>query len=518
MSSYRILIVDDEPIIRLGLQQTIPWGKYQIEKVETACDGLDAIRKIEELGGIDLVLSDVRMPNMDGLQLASYLHKNQPQTKTMLISGYDEFAYAKKAIQSGVKDYLLKPVDINELESKVNSLIYELEAEQNVKNEIRQKEIKNIIYQQIYHFPQETVNLNRYPDNRIYPFISSVKEYEKQTGKLSEQDLACFNQQWKGTIEQTTEKLGFDAVSIFVHRNQLLTCLIEPIDSEINPIQVAEIITHTHSNSFIWSDSVIKVMDLKDKYNQLKTVYDYLPLTRERDVIFSNYQMDRPDSQIYPFEVEKELIDTLFHRKPIQHNQVENWISALFDHFRSHSFLLQEVQDACSHMLSGIIKEYEVLLGEISVKLDCHFFKELDLILFNSYSSLQHLFEQDVELIMKKLAYHKVEKADWLISQAEGYIKEYFRTTIKVQEVADVVNVSSNYFSTLFKQKTGENFNEYVNKLRVDEAKSLLINTPFKVSEISKQVGFQEYKYFVSVFKKFSGLTPTNYRKLTAIE
>jgi len=133
-------------------------------------------------------------------------------------------------------------------------------------------------------------------------------------------------------------------------------------------------------------------------------------------------------------------------------------------------------------------------------------------------SALQELFEQDMELIKKKLNHERIEKADWLIKQAEDYIKEYFRTTIKVQEVADVINVSANYFSSLFKQKTGENFNEYVNKLRVEEAKSLLINTPFRVSEISKQVGFQEYKYFVRVFKKFSGLTPTNYRKLTAIE
>ncbi|OEH53340.1 two-component system response regulator [Oceanobacillus sp. E9] len=518
MSSYRILIVDDEPIIRLGLQQTIPWGKYQIDKVEIACDGLDAIRIIDELGGIDLVLSDVRMPNMDGLQLASYLHKNHPQTKTMLISGYDEFAYAKKAIQSGVKDYLLKPVDINELESKVNTLVNELEEEHNVKNESRQKEIKNTIFQQVYHFPEDTVNPNRYLDNKIYPFISTVKEYDKQTAHLSEQGLASFNEQWKDTIEQTTKMLGFDTVSIFVHCNQLLTCLIQPIDSEINPIQVAEIIKDKHSFSFIWSDSVINVMDLKNKYNQLKTVYDYLPLIREHDVIFSNYQMDRPDMQTYPYKIEKELIDTLFHRKPIQHNQVGKKITDLFDYFRSHSFLLQEVQEVCSHMLKVIMKEYEALLGEISVKLDCHFLKELDLILFNSYSSIQYLFEQDLELIIKKLAHHKIEKADWLIKQAEEYIKEYFRTTIKVQEVADVINVSSNYFSTLFKQKTGENFNEYVNKLRVDEAKSLLINTPFKVSEISRQVGFQEYKYFVSVFKKFSGLTPTNYRKLTAIE
>ncbi|MFD1334770.1 response regulator [Oceanobacillus iheyensis] len=517
MSSYRILIVDDEPIIRLGLQRTIPWEKYQIEKVEIACDGLDAIRKIDGLGGIDLVLSDVRMPNMDGLQLASYLHKNHPQTKTMLISGYDEFAYAKKAIQSGVKDYLLKPVDINELESKVNSLVKELEAEQHVKNKTRQKEIRNIIFQQIYHFPEETISVNRYPDIKIYPFISTLK-YDKKINQLSEQGLTFFNQQWKDTINQATEMLGFDAVSIFVHRNQLLTCLIQPIDSQTNPIEVAELITHKHSFSFIWSDSVINVTDLKAKYNQLKTIHNYLPLIREQDVIFSNYQMDRSDMQAYPYEIERELIETLFRRKPLQHNQVEKWITTLFDYFRRHSFLLQEVQDVCNHMLKVIMKEYEALLGEISVKLDCHFLNDVDLFLYNSYSSIQYLFEQDLELIMKKLAHHKLEKADWLIKQAERYINEYFRTTIKVQEVADVINVSSNYFSTLFKQKTGENFNEYVNKLRVEEAKSLLINTPFKVSEISNQVGFQEYKYFVSVFKKFSGLTPTNYRKLTAIE
>lgn len=515
--SYKIMIVDDEPIIRLGLQQTIPWEKYQIEIVETAFDGADAIRKIGEVGEIDLVLSDVRMPNMDGLQLASYLQKHHPNTKTMLISGYDEFDYAKKAIQSGVKDYLLKPVDIEELETKVKSIISEIQEEYQEKNKIRRKEIKNAIYQQVYHLPENTVYHTGYRSIKIYPFISTVKEYFKQTGQRSEQNQASFHQKWKDAIKQTADMLGIEAVSIFIHSNQLLTCLVQPSCSQIDPNKIAKLIADKHSYAFVWSDSVIAVADLKEKFNQLKSAFAYLPLVREHDFVFSNYQFVRPDIELDSFEAEKELLDALSHRKSSQSEQISLYVSNLFSYFQIHSFLLQEVIEACSRILKMIVMEYETLLRQQSADLQLHFLEPIDLIFYNSYSSLQELFQQDVELIKKMLNHDKLEKADWLIKQAEEYIREYYCSTIKVQEVADVINVSPNYFSSLFKQKTGENFNEYVNKLRVEEAKSLLVHTPFKVSEIAKQVGFQEYKYFVRIFKKFSGLTPTNYRKLTTI-
>ncbi|AQS56404.1 hypothetical protein B0W44_12175 [Novibacillus thermophilus] len=133
--------------------------------------------------------------------------------------------------------------------------------------------------------------------------------------------------------------------------------------------------------------------------------------------------------------------------------------------------------------------------------LDVQYKQFVDVQLYNSYRLLQELFDDDVMAITSKLDEKKEDQKNWMIERAEAYIQEYYTSNIKAYEVADVINVSPNYFSYLFKQKTGKKFNEYVNQLRVEEAKSLLVETPFKVSEISEQVGFQEYKYFAEVFK-----------------
>jgi two-component system, response regulator YesN len=111
---------------------------------------------------------------------------------------------------------------------------------------------------------------------------------------------------------------------------------------------------------------------------------------------------------------------------------------------------------------------------------------------------------------------NKAKANDWLIERAEQYIRSYYTSPIKAHEVADVINISPNYFSSLFKLKTGKSFNDYINTLRVEAAKQLLEETPFNVNEIAEKVGYREYKYFVDVFKKFTGYTPTKYRNITA--
>ena len=127
--SYKILIVDDEPIICQGLSQTIPWENYDIEVVGAVYNGKEAINQISIHPEIDIVITDIRMPNVDGLELSAFIKTNFPNIRVIIISGYDDFEYAKRAIKLGVKDYLLKPVDIDELVDNVKKITTEIEKE-----------------------------------------------------------------------------------------------------------------------------------------------------------------------------------------------------------------------------------------------------------------------------------------------------------------------------------------------------------------------------------------------------
>jgi len=381
----KMLIVDDEPIISRGLQQTIPWETIRVEVVDTAHDGEDAIQKVIQHGNIDIVITDVRMPRMDGLQLATYLHEHFPHIRTIIISGYDEFAYAQKAIQVGVKDYLLKPVDIDELVEVVNQIKNKIKLEQQRQKEQYEAELQNAMIQQLSDLQGDNpTQLERYVHIPIFPFVSMQRQYTEKVANLSSEEIRSFKNEWKKTIEHGLQEYGLNSISFFTEENILLTCILgeEPFSKEI------------HSESFellfVWSDRSISIGELKGTYARL--------------------------------------------------------------------------------------------------------------------------VEQTKNLLIKGL-----DKQDMLIDQAKNYIRDYYRTNIKVHEVADVINITPNYFSSLFKQKTGVNFNEYVNQLRVEEAKVLLAETPFKVNEISEQVGFHEYKYFVAVFKKVTGMTPTDYRKFVKL-
>jgi two-component system, response regulator YesN len=397
--TFKMLIVDDEPIICRGLQQTIPWDEYRVEVVDLAYDGAEAIQKIKEHGDIDLVLTDVRMPNVDGLRLSAFIAENYPDIRTIIISGYDDFKYAQQAIQLGVKDYLLKPVDVDELLGVVTKITSTLQEERVAAKQIYQMNLQNAIFHQVLDLPDTIPNHSSlFANVRIYPFVSMLKEYKNKTKDLSEEELQSLKADWEQLVESSLRSQGYESVSVFTSKNVLLTCVTN-CQSALTPENL----------SFPELNCVFNEIDIT--IGQLKEVYQKL------------YE----DTQFLPFS--------------------------------KQGFVVSPVSESSA---------------------------------FNPKGS------------------------DWLIERAEQYIRSYYESPIKAHEVADFINISPNYFSSLFRQKTGKSFNDYINTIRVEAAKQLLEETPFNVNEIAEKVGYREYKYFVDVFKKFTGYTPTKYRNITA--
>ena len=157
---------------------------------------------------------------------------------------------------------------------------------------------------------------------------------------------------------------------------------------------------------------------------------------------------------------------------------------------------------------------YEELFYKTLGDVDLFHTEGITVTFYNTLTILKGLFEKDTKKRIEHLRIKKGQNKDWLMGRAEEYIKTYSASDIKAHEVADFINISSNYFSPLFRQAMGQPFNEYVNTLRIEEAKTLLVETPFKVNELAGQVGYKEYKYFVEVFKKVCGITPMIYRKM----
>lgn len=397
--SFKMLIVDDEPIICRGLQQTIPWDEYMVEVVGLAYNGAEAIQKLKDHHDIDLVLTDVRMPNVDGLKLAAFIHENYPDIRTIIISGYDDFKYAQQAIQLGVKDYLLKPVDVDELLRVITKITSTLQEERKAAHHTYQTNLKNTILHQVLDVPETIPNFTGLFTNvRIYPFVTMLKEYNNKTKDLSEEILHGLKTDWENLVENSLMSQGYESVSVFTSKNVLLTCV-----TNYQPALTPENLSFPELYC-VFNDTEITIGQLYEVYQRLYEDTRYLPYSKQ-------------------------------------------------------GFIVSPVSESSDYNPKG---------------------------------------------------------SDWLIERAEQYIRSYYASPIKAHEVADVINISPNYFSSLFKQKTGKSFNDYINTMRVEEAKQLLEETPFNVNEIAEKVGYREYKYFVDVFKKFTGYTPTKYRNITA--
>jgi len=510
------LIVDDEPIICRGLKETIQWEQYDIEIVGTACDGRQAVEFIQSQPYVDIVITDIRMPNMDGLELASYIYENHSSIRIIIISGYDDFEYAQKAIKLGVKDYLLKPVDIDELVNKVSKITSEIETEKRKNKQLLQSQLKTMVMQQIAHKPLKFEDIQKYKEIKIYPFVSLLKDYGHQVRQLATDDINELKRRWMSFIEKTVQNdCRFDCFSFFAEENILLTCIFSD-ESKINVMDLVDrlqdnLTKENYSLLLIFSDGFVEIGSMEKKYTKLKSALSYMILENRESIILSSQNTIKQEYREYPFDLEKKLINTIFSNEKSDFTALTD---TLFTYFIDQKFSLEEAVQVCTEIVRKMIIHYESLVEKGPMYFKLNYLEPINIYTYNSYQVLKELLDEDLATFINQLGLKRADPNDWIIQRAKEYISKYYKTNIKANEVADAVNISPNYFSTLFKLKTGKSFTNYVNDLRIREAKTLLAETPFRISEIAKIVGFQEYKYFVEVFKRHTRMTPSEYRIL----
>ncbi len=514
-----MMLVDDEPIILRGLKETIEWAEYGIEIAATARDGEEAIEAIGSDPSIQIIVTDVKMPNKDGLQLTAYLHTKHPDKKVIMLSGYDEFEYAQKAMQLGVKHYLLKPVDVDELIQVVTAIASDIKSEEIKSAQYMKTGLENAIYHYVLGNPKtDTFPEDEWGKLSIYPFISSIRNDDLSLAALLLKEDSYLKYQWKKAVEQQVEEKGFSSISVFIGKNSLLTCLFDyPEKSEfpqsLLPLAEEQKGEISFQLQYGLHNKSVHLPHLSEAVKDMNEGLDSFPIQDEPYLLSTAKRELQWKPGECPTDLEKKLISAVFTGGE---EDVQTAIRKLFHCFRTEHFLIADVIETSSRILIQLRERYREVAGKRQIDLPFQVKKSLDEQVYNTYSIIRDLFEKDIKQVVWMLEEKRTAGKDGIIDKAEQYIHSYYASSIKAQEVADVINVTPNYFSTLFKQKTGKTFNEYVNELRIEKAKTLLKETPFKVSDIAEQVGYHEYKYFVEVFKKMTGLTPTKYRKWTS--
>lgn len=532
-----IIIADDEKKICRLLEYLIDWDEIGAKLLGVAYDGLSAFQLIQEKKP-DVLLTDIRMPGMDGLQLIEEAKKQNASLKCIIISGYKDFQYAQQGIRYGVRDYLLKPINQDDLTRTLKKLVNET-MEQKNSQEARihlEKTVKN--YSGEFKRVFLKIVLEQKPEQRPEKVLKEVRKIN--TSQVIDQTGRCLivkpdieykdftKDAYELLIDKTIEILQVEFASdegeLTIESSEegifLLLCH-EPHDKE----ELIKALNHVKD----------RVMGLQDLFPKLYfTAIITEPADSDEDLIrqIQHSRIAMYNRLLTDTNTVSELNAPAAESE--ENHTLTSKISSLLEN-RPESFEPEEIKK-CLNDAKRIMHETKNISG-LDVKTELlrlahnymDWFELLDTSLDKSgkaaYFSemyehcinLDQAFELLEETIIKTLLEvlnHLKSREIKPVAYAKHYIEKNKGIDIKLEELAKNAGFSYSYFSYLFKKETGKTLTEYIQMVRIETAKKLLVEKERNVSEIAELVGYSDIKFFTKQFKKTLGVSPNEYRKM----
>ncbi len=531
----KVFLAEDEVIIRNGIKNNIAWEKEGFAFVGEASDGELAWPLIKKTRP-DILITDIRMPFMNGLELAELVKKELPDTKIVILSGYGEFDYAKKAITLGVTDYLLKPITSEQLMTavkKVADVIREDRAQRELMDQYRKEMQENISFERRRLF------------NRIVLQNCSTREFLEQ-GQLLGLDLTAEfytvllfklmtpdeSQVYSDEIETAVEKINgaienWNDVLVFDRSPEGWAFLLKAETKEQAEAGIAQFERNIQEmlkdeEGILYfggiGGTVQRMSDICNSYHAASKAFASRFFVEKNQFILASAIGSRAKTNekgrisVDPSKVNRKLIEDFL--KVGVAEEVGDFVEEYFysiglDNYKSLMFCHYLIVDmnfcACS-FLEGIGVEATSLSKECR---EIERFSDYAISTEKMIMYVKQLFSETIYLRDKSARgkYHD------LIETAKRCVLENFQNNeFSMNQAAAMVNISPGYFSTLFRQETGSTFSEYLTSVRLEKAKELLMCTDMRSSEIGYYVGYRDSHYFSYIFKKICSCTPKEYR------
>jgi two-component system, response regulator YesN len=509
----KVLIVDDEVIIRNGLSTVINWEEHGFSLLEPAESAEDAMELVKRQH-LHIVLTDIQMSGKSGLELAREVKQLFPEIEIIVLSGYDEFAYAQDAIRAGVSEYILKtsrPEEIIKavLRAKERLLKKQMEHEETQiqKTAFRNKLLEKLLLEESGTDTKLLADVEKfYPnliigENRLQVMII----FSSQSNEYNSLKYT-FHHDIINTLSEflTFESLEWNGALIFIVQNRSIEQLnkIKEAFARSERILKCNIFAAAGSN-------VTSLKDLKISFEEAKYVFGYRWLLGNSGyVTYDNIKDRKGIRKVCSFKEESELAALLKSGNVIE---LKQWIKNLLEQVRCDSDVTPDSFKVFlqSVLISGYrwIERVVTTLG-ISSPIPDWKIKEEELLTSPPEDILFHYFERIIEKY-RQLTKGKVH----YIQEATLYIQENLNQNLSLNEVASHVHINPNYFSEIFKRETGMSYIEFVKAVKIEKAMSLLRETPAKISEVANQVGYEDIKYFSKLFRLHTGMTPSDFRK-----
>ena len=531
----KVFLVEDERVIREGFRDRIPWEQYGFRLVGEANDGgmaLPLIRKLKP----DVMITDIKMPFMDGLSLSEIVKEEFPKIKIIIISGYDDFEYARQAIKAGVDQYLLKPVTRMTLRNVL------LELKEKIEQDMEQKDYQTRYRDEVREFEQ--FSLRRFFEKLLDGTLSVKEIYEEAAARSLQLTAPCYNlllfsiyekgeRPASGAGEQLIRRQE-EVFHFFLRHPQYILFRLN-IDSygvliKSEPWQMEELVENSlahfkkvcgqEESRLEWyvavGSAVERLSLLPQCYRGVNHYFAYRFILPGLHILsgatLPDHLPEQEESSIGSvdfLQMDPEIIRDFLARggeKEI-HDFVEAYLENIRNALKSRmfrSYVILNIRFAVVAFLESISAEQAEYLEEIE----------------NAVRLIRNedteVFEYFVDMLGTAMGIRdriNSYQGGKMLKKALEYIDaNYDRDALSLNLVAEQTGMSANYLSAIFSQSMQKTFVEYVTEKRIEKAKKLLKQTDKTSGEIAKEVGYKDSHYFSFVFKKLQGCSPREYR------
>lgn len=516
---YRVIIVDDEPVIRRGLRETIEWDSLDLEVAGEAADGKEALKLIEAIRP-EILITDIRMPQMDGLELIREVRKLDYDVKITILSGYDDTRYLQAAIKLGVDNYLLKPIDNDELIGNLKNAVSEIEKEAVVDLHIRQGSAL-LRSNTLRRLVTGNISLDELKEKADFLGISvRAERYVCAVCAMSRQSPTDvrkrLSEAW--VREMTGAVPGGERVA-FLDGDGNLTLVTafesapegrEALDRSLNALAERALREHGVALMIGAGRPVARAEDIHLSYESALESLEYGVFMNNSGVIWYD---GVPAASLPPHafdRIDPEKMKALI-RKGDQAG-LKAWLDGELNALISEAAPpVGQVHNLLMHIAVRMTDGFHELYGSVNANAKPMDFDFARLFALRRFADMRRwLFELCDGLFDANQAV--LGKSTSLVGMAVAYTNEHYREGVSLKQVAADLHINTSYLGQIFKKETGSAFTDYVNTLRIREAQRLLANPALKVYEVAERVGFTDYHYFLKIFKKVTGTTPKDLR------
>lgn len=529
---YQLMIVDDEASVVDSLALTIPWEEYGVEKVHRAYSVQEALR-IANTHAVDIIITDIQMPEMNGLELIDRVRHFSRKVRCIILSGHDDFEYAQLAIQYQTINYLLKPVDINELIHSVQTAIQDIEREwseissyERIKQTLhanipllQNKLLNDLIQNKSVQADmlEEQLSLIHVPFKLADPYIMMVVRLEEEFSKYDFNSLSLFESAVCNIAEEVfhelfelwhcTSEQGYLVFLINCRNNEAIKLVDSYAVKLQNNVQkfLKGSLSICLSNPGTFPHGVAEFY-----YSSVSVIQRNVGKNKSYFITIDNTSEEAPETNMVNM-FEAPSLSTL-----LESGKWEEAITKIESILSTNDPTNELTYNQLFTVLLYLSSSFAMVISSENVTVEEQLGEEFNLLMYKKSQLSKHRIlawaEKIINSIMARSSQRIDDSQQQIASKVRKFIDDHLNEGITLQLIADYIGLHPVYLSKVYKTSTGETIGNYLFRIRMERAAYLLLKTDLKIMEISSKLGFLATPHFIKIFKKHFGCTPQEYR------